>query len=255
MKMNVYCYDKACCALVLAAMSLTVGEVTAAETGAPASEARQTVVTNIGFNGTATLTVAPNALRVVPGTSKSSTTFCIDVYLENTATIAVLDATVEVPAGVTLDDVTPTERVVEGTPISKDASSDGYNVTMGSSVTQALAVSGNSGKLCSLQMSASEAFASSANVVIKGVTAMDTNGNAKAFGDELTVRLERVERGNVNGEDAITANDASLVLQLVASKISARTEGVVYDAADVNGDGQVTAQDASLILQMVAGKK
>jgi uncharacterized repeat protein (TIGR02543 family) len=60
--------------------------------------------------------------------------------------------------------------------------------------------------------------------------------------------------GDVNGDGGITAQDASLVLQLVANKINAQTEGIVYEAADVNGDGYVTAQDASLILQYVAGK-
>ena len=45
-----------------------------------------------------------------------------------------------------------------------------------------------------------------------------------------------------------------LVQQLVAKKVSAATEGIVYEAADVNGDGEVTAQDASLIQQHVAKK-
>ena len=60
--------------------------------------------------------------------------------------------------------------------------------------------------------------------------------------------------GDVNNEGSITAQDASLVQQLVAGKISSTTDGIVSDAADVNGDGEVTAQDASLIQQHVAGK-
>lgn len=61
-------------------------------------------------------------------------------------------------------------------------------------------------------------------------------------------------KGDVDGDGSITAQDASLVLQLVAGKITSSTEGVIYDAADVDGDSDVTAQDASLILQHVAGK-
>ena len=61
-------------------------------------------------------------------------------------------------------------------------------------------------------------------------------------------------KGDVDGDGSITAQDASLVLQLVAEKITSSTEGVIYDAADVDGDSDVTAQDASLILQHVAGK-
>lgn len=60
--------------------------------------------------------------------------------------------------------------------------------------------------------------------------------------------------GDVNGDGIITAQDASLVQQLVAKKITAATEGIVYDAADVNADGMITAQDASLIQQHVAKK-
>jgi hypothetical protein len=63
-----------------------------------------------------------------------------------------------------------------------------------------------------------------------------------------------VMKGDVNGDDQITAQDASLVLQLVAKKIAPTADGIVYGAADVNEDGDVTAQDASLILQYVAKK-
>ena len=69
---------------------------------------------------------------------------------------------------------------------------------------------------------------------------------------ELTIKDFML--GDVNGDGNITAQDSSLVLQLVAKKVTSETEGVTYGAADVNGDGQVTAQDASLILQYVAKK-
>ena len=59
-------------------------------------------------------------------------------------------------------------------------------------------------------------------------------------------------KGDVNGDGEITAQDALLVLQFVAKKIS--KESIVYNAADVNADGIVNAQDASLILQYVLGK-
>ena len=61
-------------------------------------------------------------------------------------------------------------------------------------------------------------------------------------------------KGDVNGDGELTAQDASLVLQLVAKKIASTADGIVYGAADVNDDGDVTAQDASLILQYVAKK-
>lgn len=57
--------------------------------------------------------------------------------------------------------------------------------------------------------------------------------------------------GDVNGDGAITAVDARIVLQTVAGlKNLSETE---YKRADVNGDGVVTAVDARMILQIVAG--
>ena len=55
-------------------------------------------------------------------------------------------------------------------------------------------------------------------------------------------------KGDTNGDNVIDAQDASLVLQYVAKKISNVSN------ADVNGDGVVDAQDASIILQVVAKK-
>ena len=70
----------------------------------------------------------------------------------------------------------------------------------------------------------------------------------------LKLSIFDIPRGDVNGDGRITAQDASLVLQLVAQKIAPTIAGIVYEAADVNDDGNVTAQDASLILQYVAKK-
>ena len=75
------------------------------------------------------------------------------------------------------------------------------------------------------------------------------------FDNRFTINLSiDYQKGDVNGDSEITAQDASLVLQLVAGKLNPTSEGIVYEAADVNGDGAVTDQDALLILQMVAGK-
>lgn len=71
---------------------------------------------------------------------------------------------------------------------------------------------------------------------------------------QFSFEVTDILKGDVDGDGSITAQDASLVLQLVAGKITSSTEGVIYDAADVDGDSDVTAQDASLILQHVAGK-
>ena len=57
-----------------------------------------------------------------------------------------------------------------------------------------------------------------------------------------------LQKGDINKDSNIDAQDASLVLQYVAKKID------TIQNADVNSDGNVDAQDASLILQYVAKK-
>ena len=57
--------------------------------------------------------------------------------------------------------------------------------------------------------------------------------------------------GDVNGDGAVTAYDASLVLQYNVGLIDLAAEQLL--AADTNGDGAVTAYDASLILQLNVG--
>lgn len=62
------------------------------------------------------------------------------------------------------------------------------------------------------------------------------------------------KRGDANGDDEITAQDASLVMQYVARKFSDSEEGFIKEAANVNDDEGCSAQDASLILQHAAKK-
>lgn len=94
------------------------------------------------------------------------------------------------------------------------------------------------------------------DVMIHNAEYTPTSGSSTQSLPYVTSKLtiESLMKGDVNGDGTITAQDASLVLQIVAKKINSGTEGVIYEAADVNGDGQVTAQDASLILQYVAKK-
>ena len=86
------------------------------------------------------------------------------------------------------------------------------------------------------------------------VVATDSAGNVEPKTLEREFSYYTFILGDVNGDGSITAQDASLVQQLVAKKVTAATAGIVYEGADVNGDGAVTAQDASLIQQHVAKK-
>ena len=60
-------------------------------------------------------------------------------------------------------------------------------------------------------------------------------------------------KGDVNGDEKVTAEDALLVLQHVAKKITL-TDADQIEAGDMNGDGKITEHDASLILQTIVGE-
>ena len=64
--------------------------------------------------------------------------------------------------------------------------------------------------------------------------------------------LKPVLKGDVNGDEKVTAEDALLVLQHVAKKITLTANQI--EVGDMNGDGKITEHDASLILQTIVGK-
>ena len=59
-------------------------------------------------------------------------------------------------------------------------------------------------------------------------------------------------KGDVNGDDQIDSQDALLVLQHVAKKITLTANQI--EVGDMNGDGKITEHDASLILQTIVGE-
>ena len=67
-------------------------------------------------------------------------------------------------------------------------------------------------------------------------------------------KLKQQLKGDVNGDEKITDEDALLILQIVAKKIKNGAAGVDFEAADVNQDGDITPHDAVLVLQSIVGK-
>jgi phosphatidate phosphatase PAH1 len=57
--------------------------------------------------------------------------------------------------------------------------------------------------------------------------------------------------GDMDGDGIITASDATIVLQAVATNTS--LSGSEALSADVDKDGYITASDATMLLQVVAG--
>lgn len=101
------------------------------------------------------------------------------------------------------------------------------------------------------------ATVSESSVELKGLTPATTyevqvqsfiDEDTSAWSEPAYFATDEIPQGDTNGDGKVDAQDASLVLQYVANKISTILN------ADVNGDGKVDAQDASLILQYVANK-
>ena len=78
---------------------------------------------------------------------------------------------------------------------------------------------------------------------------------AGTFDNRFTINLSpNYILGDANGDEKLTAEDALLILQIVAKKIKNGAAGVDFEAADVNKDGSITSQDAALVLQQIVGK-
>ena len=67
-------------------------------------------------------------------------------------------------------------------------------------------------------------------------------------------RISVYKNGDANGDDAVDALDASLILQYVAHKFGDDNSDFIKEAADTNNGSEVDALDASLVLQHAAKK-
>lgn len=70
----------------------------------------------------------------------------------------------------------------------------------------------------------------------------------------MKAAVDRNDVGDVDGDGAITAKDALMVVQAVNDLILITDESDAFLRADVDGDGVLTEADALRILQYVSGK-
>ena len=118
-------------------------------------------------------------------------------------------------------------------------------------------IAAGSGKVMTIQLKTKTNSVPTGNygISVTNIKMGTSDMDDKYAGDETVqdnFTVNSLLKGDVNQDGYVTAQDASLVLQAVAHKITLSSTALA--AADVNGDNELTAQDASLILQYVAGK-
>lgn len=186
----------------------------------------------------------------------------LPVYLKNTETVEGLQFKLTLPDGVSVVEqegnlfASTTERTEGMTIIGRKDPDAENNYLFVAFSLDGNSISGTEGAIMNVRLNIAQDIELGVHDIKLEDVYMTTSTfetlNPATSTSELTIVDYLL--GDVNGDGNITAQDASLVLQLVAKKVTSETEGVTYGAADVNGDGQVTAQDASLILQYVAKK-
>jgi len=75
--------------------------------------------------------------------------------------------------------------------------------------------------------------------------------NATIHFSDGTIINEKATKGDINGDEQITSNDALSILQLVVTPDLITEENIAI--ADIDGDGEVTSYDALKVLQLVVG--
>ena len=75
---------------------------------------------------------------------------------------------------------------------------------------------------------------------------------ANQWKDFFFVETKPADKGDANGDDAVSMADANAVVNYFLAKGTSQfvDDNLDEDAADVNGDGQVTMADANQIVNM-----
>ena len=80
---------------------------------------------------------------------------------------------------------------------------------------------------------------------------MDSNEDAAYVDNVQVVRSNPEPSGDVDGDGAVTVQDAVLTMRCALSLIPYETLNV--DEADMDGDGEITVQDATIIMRDALG--
>ena len=174
------------------------------------------------------------------------------IELNNDQNYAAFQFDLVLPEGITLTGYSAASRLATDTDVQVQQQPNGSYRFIAIPPNLTTNITGTSGAIITITISASADVAlGSLTGYFRNVKLSKTNGEGKTY-NEMSFSVNTLRLGDVNGDNSVDAQDASLVLQHVAGKKP--LSGPFLIAADVNDDHGVDAQDASLILQYVAGK-
>lgn len=181
----------------------------------------------------------------------------IAILLKNATDYTAFQMTIKLPDGLEFADASP---VLTG---RKDASHKlEFNKADASTIKLAAysydkdqnkgneAISGNEGDLVLINVTANKDYVAK-NIVLSDVVFVKKSTLEAASSEELSSIVGGL-LGDVNGDNEITAQDAALIRQYAARKISG--DAITVEVANTNGVDDVTAQDAALVQQFAAKK-
>ena len=185
---------------------------------------------------------------------KDGETVQVALKLNNThKDLTAFSMTMQLPAGLQLVEVTPTERykgrVVVGEPDTRERNICGLDVEFGT-------ISGTSGDLLILTFTADNTLSTSnititdidfittdrQHVKVDDVTLTDTSGNT--FESML---------GDANGSGNIDVTDVMTIVSYVLGNLG--DAPFIYNNADVDQNGTVNVTDAMIVVEIILGKR
>ena len=178
---------------------------------------------------------------------KDGETVQVALKLNNThKDLTAFSMTMQLPAGLQLVEVTPTERykgrVVVGEPDTRERNICGLDVDFGT-------ISGTDGDLLILTFTADNTLQTSdititdsQHVKVDDVTFTVTSGNTFDY-----------MLGDANGSGNIDVTDVMTIVSYVLSNLG--DAPFVFNNADVDQNGSVNVTDAMIIVDMILGKR
>jgi len=183
---------------------------------------------------------------VVPGMADKE----FDINLNNDKTYAALQFDLYLPKGITIESFSAENRFPKGTDLKMNQQTDGSYRFIAVPPDLKSNISGTSGSIIKITVSASDTVASGSLIgYFRNVKLSNVNGEGKTYA-EIPIPIYSVRTGDVNGDGTIDVADIATVIDVMADSVGA--DPAQARNADVNGDGTVDVADIATVIDIMA---